>query len=49
MRIHKWAILFVEKNKAAVQAFCRLLQQNGQRMGIDIANPKVMLKSLGGM
>jgi len=38
----KWAIFFPEKNKAIVQNFCKELQRVASRMGIQMANPKVV-------
>ena len=43
VNLTKWAILFVEKNKNVVQAFCKAMQINAKRMDITIANPKVLL------
>jgi len=42
VNLTKWAILFPEKNKGPVQAFCKTMQNNAQRMGITVANPKVV-------
>ena len=39
--LKKWAVLFVDKSKVQVQNFCKIIQQQGPRMGIDIAMPKV--------
>merc|ERR1712141_699060 len=38
----KWAIFFPEKVKATVQNFCKELQRVASRMGIQMANPKVV-------
>jgi len=43
VNMNKWAIFLPEKSKQAVQAFCKALQQQAPRMGIQIANPKVMM------
>lgn len=40
--LKKWAIFFPDKSKAIVQNFCKVMQQQGPRMGIPIANPKVV-------
>jgi len=40
VNLTKWAIIFWEKNKATVQAFCNTMQQVAKRMDITIANPK---------
>lgn len=42
INLTKWAILFWDKNKSSVQGFCNALQQNAKKMGITIANPKVV-------
>lgn len=42
VNLTKWAIVFPEKNKAVVQAFCKTMQSMAQRMGITVANPKVV-------
>ena len=42
VNMNKWAIFLPEKSKQAVQAFCKALQQQAPRMGIQIANPKVI-------
>ncbi len=42
VNLTKWAIIFWEKNKATVQAFCNTMQQVAKRMDITIANPKVI-------
>lgn len=41
VNLTKWAVFFVERNKPQVQNFCKVLQQQAPRMGIQIANPKV--------
>jgi aubergine-like protein len=39
--LRKWAIIFWDKNKGAVQTFCKTMQMNAVKMGINIANPKI--------
>merc|ERR1719412_2618667 len=38
--LNKWAIIYVEKNETVVRNFCKIMQQQGPRMGLQIANPK---------
>ena len=38
--LNKWAIIYVERNETVVRNFCKIMQQQGPRMGIPIANPK---------
>merc|ERR1712083_419404 len=38
----KWAIFFPEKIKITVQNFCKEMQRVASRMGITMANPKVV-------
>jgi hypothetical protein len=40
--IKKWAIFFVEKNKGVVENFCKVLRQQAPRMGIEVAQPKIV-------
>ena len=40
--IQKWAIVFVQKNQPVVKQFVSILLQQGPRMGIQVASPKVI-------
>jgi len=40
--LRKWAILFWERNKTQAQGFCQMMQRVSQKMGIKIANPKIV-------
>jgi len=40
--LSKWAIFFMNRNSKEVQEFCKVMQQQGPKMGINIANPKVV-------
>ena len=40
--LNKWAIVFVEKNEMVVRNFCKILQQQGPKMGIPVTNPRVV-------
>ena len=42
VKIEKWAILFVDKNENVVKNFCKIMQQQGPKMGIPVAQPKVV-------
>jgi len=38
----KWAIFFVNRSADTAKEFCKVLQQQGPKMGLKIANPKVV-------
>lgn len=38
----KWAVVFVSKNQQIVRSFCQILSQQGPKMGINVAMPKVV-------
>jgi len=38
----KWAVVFVSKNQPVVKSFCQILSQQGPKMGINVATPKVV-------
>lgn len=38
----KWAVVFVSKNQSIVKQFCQVLSQQGPKMGINVAMPKVV-------
>jgi len=38
----KWAVVFVSKNQPVVKSFCQILSQQGPKMGINVAMPKVV-------
>jgi len=40
--LSKWAIFFMNRNTTEVKEFCKVMQQQGPKMGINIANPKVV-------
>jgi aubergine-like protein len=40
--LSKWALVFMDKNKTAVQNFNKIMMQQGPKMGISVANPKVV-------
>lgn len=40
--LNKWALLYLDKNEAIVRNFCKILQQQGPKMGIPVAMPKVI-------
>ena len=42
VHLTKWAILFTERSKDDVRKFCKTMQQLAGRMGINVANPKVI-------
>jgi len=42
VNVTKWAIFFPEKVKTQVQNFCKEMQRVAARMGITMANPKVV-------
>lgn len=41
IRIHKWAIFFVDKNEGLARSFFKAMQKNAEKMGIEMANPLV--------
>ena len=43
VNISKWCIVLLDKNKAPVQNFCKLLVQQAPKMGITIAQPQVRI------
>ena len=40
--LNKWAVVFTDKNESAVRSFCKMMTQQGPRMGLQIALPKVI-------
>jgi len=38
--LQKWAIFYLERNKAIVQNFCNIMQKQGRQMGFSIGKPK---------
>ena len=40
--VNKWAIFFLDKNEAIVRNFCKVLTQQGPKMGMNYATPKVV-------
>jgi len=40
--LSKWAIFFLNKHAGEAKEFCKVMQQQGPKMGIKIANPKVV-------
>lgn len=40
--LNKWAIVFIEKNENIVKNFCKIMQQQGPKMGIPVSNPRVV-------
>merc|ERR1719273_2757006 len=38
--LHKWAIVYLDKNDAIVRSFCKSMTQQGPRMGLQIALPR---------
>ena len=40
MPLNKWAVVYLDKNETVVRNFCKMMQQQGPRMGLQIALPK---------
>jgi len=40
--LKKWAIFFINRNQDAAKEFCKMLGQQGPKMGMNIAQPKVI-------
>jgi len=40
--LSKWAIFFLSKHAGEAKEFCKVMQQQGPKMGIKMANPKVV-------
>ena len=41
----RWVIIFPDKAKTIAQQFCKTWQQQGPRIGIEVANPIVKVRS----
>ena len=42
VNLSKWAILFAPKNENVVKQFCSSFRENAPKMGIQVANPRVV-------
>ena len=41
--LKKWAIFFLNRNQDAAKDFCKMIAQQGPKMGMQIAQPKVTI------
>ena len=41
VNLEKWAVIFTKKDRSVVERFCKTMQQQAPKMGIQIRNPAI--------
>ena len=41
INLEKWAVIFTKKDRSVVERFCKTMQQQAPKMGIQIRNPVI--------